>query len=134
MDSKKVIEKLLRIAANQQKIIMKLAQAQGLPPDSLPNSQVSMTEGQGAPPATQPPPQSLEPTKTQKTPAKAFYEAMTPQQKGMLVGGPEAQGSDMKVRFKPGQATQPNYDSLLKLLQTLTSQNKIQQAFNLKPV
>lgn len=134
MDSKKVLEKLIKIAENQQKIIMKLAQAQGLPPDSLPNSGTTFGGGKEAPTASEPPPQSLEPTKTQKTPARAFYEAMSPQQQGILVGGPEAHGNEMRIKFKPGQATQANYDGLLKLLQNLTSQNRIQQAYQLKSV
>lgn len=134
MDSKKVIEKLIRIAENQQKIIMKLAQAQGLPPDSLPTSGTTFGGGKEAPPTSEPPPQSLEPARTQKTPAKVFIEAMTPQQKATLAVFPEAHGNEMRVKFKPGQATQANYDSLLKLLQNLTNQNKIQQAYQLKSV
>lgn len=133
MDSKKVIEKLLKIAANQQKIIMKLAQQQGLPPDSLPNSQVSMTPGQAAPPAAQPPPTSLEPAKTQKTPAKALLEALAPAVRQTLVNA-EVHGGDMVVRFQPGKATQPNYDAVFKTLQDLTNKNVIQQKFNLKVV
>jgi hypothetical protein len=134
MDSKKVLEKLLRIAANQQKIIMKLAQAQGeLPPDSLPNSQVSMTEGQGAPPAAAPLPQRLDPAKTMKTPAKALLEALAPAVRQTVVTI-EAHGGDMLVKFQPGKATQPNYDAILKTLQDLTNKNVIQQKFNLKPV
>jgi hypothetical protein len=132
MDSKKVIEKLLKIAANQQKIIMKLAQAQGLPPDSLPNSQVSMTPGQAAPPASQPPPQSLEPNKVQKTPAKALLEALPPNVRAGIVNI-EAHGGDMLVKFK-GQATQQAYDAVFKTLQDLTTKNVIQQRYNLKVV
>jgi len=133
MDSKKVIEKLLKIAENQQKIIMKLAQAQGLPPDSLPTSSVNVGGGHGAPPASEPPPQKLEPTKIEHQPAKVFLEAMTPQQKALLASSPEAHGNEMRIKFK-GQPTQAGYDSLLGLLKNLTQQNKIQQAFNLKVV
>lgn len=132
MDSKKVLEKLLKIAENQQKIILKLAQAQGLPPDALPTSSVQVGGGHGAPQSSQPPPTKLEPTKIEHTPAKVFMEAMSPAQKGLLVGGPEAHGNEMRVKFKPGAATQANYDGLLALLQNLTRQNKIQQAFNLR--
>ncbi len=132
MDSKKVIEKLIRIAENQQKIIMKLAQA--LPPDSLPNSGSTFGGGHEAAPVSEPAPTKLEPTKVEKTPAKVFIEAMSPQQKATLAVFPEAHGNEMKVRFKPGQATQANYDSLLKLLQSLTSANKIQQAYQLRAV
>jgi hypothetical protein len=133
MDSKKVIETLLKIAANQQKIIMKLAQAQGLPPDSLPNSQVSQTEGKAPQPAAPPPPTSLEPTKTQKTPAKALLEALPPAVRQTLVNA-EVHGGDMVIKFQPGKATQPNYDAVFKTLQDLTTKNVIQQRFNLKVV
>lgn len=134
MDSKKVIEKLIKIADNQQKIIMKLAQAQGLPPDSLPTSSVNVGGGYSAQLGSEPPPTQLDPNKTVHQPAKVFYEAMDPAQQGLLATAPEASGSNMNVRFKPGKATQSNYNSLLKLLQSLTSQNKIQQSYALKPV
>jgi len=132
MDSKKVLEKLLKIAANQQKIILKLAQA--LPPDALPSGNTTFGDGVETPTTSQLPPQQLEPDKTVKVPQKVFYDAMSPQQKAMLVGGPEVHGNNMQIKFKPGQATQANYNSLLQLLQDLTNQNKIQQAFNLKYV
>ena len=131
MDSKKVLEKLLKIAENQQKIITKLAQA--LPPDALPTSGTTFGGGHSAPPASQPLPQKLEPVKIEHQPAKVFLEAMTPQQKALLASSPEAHGNEMRIKFK-GQPTQAGYDGLLALLQNLTKQNKIQQAFNLKVV
>ena len=133
MDSKKVIETLLKIASNQQKIIVRLAQQQGLPPDSLPNSSVSVTDGQQAPPSAPPPPTKLEPAKTQKMPARTLIEALPPAVKQGLVNI-EARGSDLLVKFHPGKATQANYDVILKTLQDLTNKNVIQQAFNLKVV
>lgn len=134
MDSKKIIEKLIKIAENQQKIIMKLAQAQGLPPDALPTGGSTFGGGHEMPTATQPPPQHLEPSGTQKNPEAVFYGAMTPAQRGLLAAAPVTRDNQMQIRFKPGQATQPNYDGLLKLLQNLTNQNKIQQAYQLKVV
>lgn len=134
MDSKKVLEKLLKIAENQQKIIVKLAQQQGLPPDALPTGGATIGGGKEHQLGSEPPPQHLDPTKIEHQPAKVFLEAMTPQQKALLATGPEAHGNEMRVKFKPGQATQPNYDGLLALLRTLTQQNKIQQAYNLKSV
>lgn len=132
MDEKKVIAKLAEIVQKQQKIIMKLAQAQGLPPDALPTSTVQVGGGHPAQLGTEAPPTKLDPAKVVHEPAKVFYEAMSPAQRDLLAFAPEASGNNMTVRFKPGKATQPNYDGLLKLLQHLTSANKIQQAYNLK--
>ena len=134
MDEKKVIAKLASIVANQQKIIMKLAQAQGLPPDSLPTSTVNVGGGHPAQLGEQPLPQQLDPNKVSKEPAKVFFESMTPQQKALLAFAPEVSGNAMNVRFKPGKATQPNYDALLSLLQNLTNHGKIQQSYALKAV
>lgn len=134
MDEKKVIAKLAEIVQKQQKIIMKLAQAQGLPPDSLPTSSVQVGGGHPAQLSGETPPTKLEPAKVVHQPAKVFYEAMSPAQRDLLAFAPEAAGSNMNIRFKPGKATQPNYDGLLKLLQNLTSQNKIQSAYALKVV
>lgn len=134
MDEKKVIAKLAEIVQKQQKIIMKLAQAQGLPPDALPNSTVNVGGGHAAQLGTEAPPTKLEPGKVVHEPAKVFFEAMSPAQRDLLAFAPEAAGSNMNVRFKPGKATQPNYDGLLKLLQNLTNSNKIQSSFALKVV
>lgn|SRR5512135_87059 len=134
MDSKKVIEKLIKIAENQQKIILKLAQAQGLPPDALPSGGSTFGGGHSAQLGSEPPPQKLEPSATQKNPEAVFYGAMSPAQRGLLAAAPVTRDNQMQIRFKPGQATQANYDGLLKLLQNLTNQNKIQQAYQLKAV
>lgn len=132
MDSKKVLEKLLKIAENQQKIILKLAQAQGLPPDALPTSSVNVGGGHAAPESSQPPPTKLEPAKIEHEPAKVFMAAMSPAQKGLLAGDAVAHGNEMRVQFKPGRATQANYDGLLALLSNLVRSNKLQQNYNLK--
>lgn len=132
MDEKKVIEKLAEIVQKQQKIIMKLAQA--LPPDALPTGGSSMTPGKEHMLGNEPPPTKLDPSKVVHDPAKVYYEAMSPAQRNLLAFAPQAVDSNMNIRFKPNQATQANYDSLFKLLKDLTSQNKIQQAYNLRSV
>lgn len=133
MDSKKVIEKLLKIAENQQKMILKLAQGQGLPPDSLPNSQVSVSDGQAPAPPAPPPPNKLEPASPSKTPARTLIEALTPAVKQTLVNI-EARGGEMLVRFHPGKATQANLDAIFNTLQKLTNNNVIMQKYTLKVV
>jgi len=135
MDQKKVIEKLLKIATNQQKIIMKLAQQQqGLPPDALPTGGATVGEGKEHQLGNEPPPTHLKPAPTQKNPEAVFYGAMSQGQQGLLASAPQVQGSNMLVKFKPGAATQANYDGLLKLLQSLTTAGKIQHAYALKTV
>lgn len=123
-NDKEIIKKLLAIATKQQKIITKLAQ----------DSAGKMPPAPGAPVSTAPPPDKLEPAKTQKTPAKALWDAMSPQLRGTLAVPPEAHGNDMMVKFKPGQGTQANYDGIMKVLQDLTNKNVIQSAYNLKLV
>lgn len=109
MDTKKVLQQLIKIADNQQKIINKLAQQQGL--SAMP--------------------ERLEPNPTQKTPARALLEALHPAVRQAIVTI-EPHGNDMMVQFQPGKATQPNYDAVLKTLQDLTDRNIIQQAYTLK--
>lgn len=132
MDSKKVIEKLIKIAENQQKIIMKLVNAQDLPPDALPNSQVSFEGGKAAPPTSQPPPTALDPNKAVKQPNVVFYNAMNDAQKGLLAFAPTFDSRGINIKFKPGKATQANYDNLMALLQSLTGSGKpLQQSYKL---
>jgi hypothetical protein len=132
MDTKKVLQMLVKIADNQQRIINKLAQAQALPPDALPTSKVEFGGGHGQTPTTPPPPQKLDPTKVQKEPAKALWDALPPPLKGTLAAGPEAAGGDMKIKFKPGQMTQANYDAIMAHLRDLTKKNVIQHPYQLK--
>jgi hypothetical protein len=106
MDTKKVLEQLVRIADKQQKIINKLAQDL---------------------------PQHLQPGKVQKAPAKALYDALQPEVKS-AISDLAARGTDMLIRFHPGKGTQQVYDAVLSTLQTLTNQNVIQQAYTLKAV
>lgn len=128
MDSKKVLEKLLKIAANQQKIIMKLAQTQqGLPPDSLPNSQVSVTDNSKPQVPTAPPPTGMKPAAPSKVPSQVLYNAVeaSPNLKGVLQHVNPPQGNELKLIFKPGKLTQANYDAILKIYQSLLNNNTI---------
>jgi len=128
MDSKKVLQKLLKIAENQQKMIMKLAQAQqGLPPDSLPNSQVSMTEGHGQPATTPPPPADLKPSAPSRTPSKALYDAIAadPKLKAAVQHVNPPSGNEMQVVFHKGSLNQANWDAVLKKYQDLLNKNVI---------
>jgi hypothetical protein len=126
MDSKKVIEKLIQIAANQQKIITKLAQA--LPPDSLPTSEVSMTPGAPAPASSAPPALNLKPTPIVHQDIQTMVLGANPKLGGVVssiaYGGP----GQINVSFKPGHATQPNYDAVLATVQKLENEMKIQPA------
>jgi hypothetical protein len=126
MDQKKVIEKLLKIAENQQKIITKLAQA--LPPDSVPTSGATMTDGQSQAPASQPPPQNLKPNPQQHKDIQALVLGANPKLSASVAsvayGGP----GQINVSFKPGQATQSNYDAVLATIQGLEQAQKIQPA------
>lgn len=128
MDSKKVLEKLLQIAANQQKIIMKLAQAQqGLPPDSLPNSQVSVTDNSKPQPPTDTPPAENKPNAPSRTPSKALFDAVnaTPALRGVLRHVNPPSGNELKLIFSPGKLNQANFDAITKVYQGLLNNNTI---------
>lgn len=120
MDSKKIIQKLIKIAENQQKIINKLAQA-------LPAT------GKTPAPAPELAPQKMEPTRTQKLPAKAILDALDPVTRQTVVNI-EERGDDMMVGFKPNQKTQKNYDAVLNTMKKLTDSNVLQRAYTLKAV
>lgn len=117
MDSKKVIEKLLKIASNQQKIIMKLAEEQGLTPTSTPVMA----------------PQHLDPNKAEKQTARAVLNALNPAVKQTIVNL-EDKGSEMHVRFKPGQSSDANFNAILQTMQNLTTQNVLPHAYKLVEV
>jgi len=114
MDSKKVLQKLLKIAENQQKIIMKLAQDKGLPPDSLPNSQVSVTDNSKVAPPTDPPPTDLKPNKPIYAPNKFVFDAMNvdPRTRGMLRHINPPSNNQMMVIFNPGKNTNQNWTAV----------------------
>ena len=131
MDSKKVLQKLLKIAENQQKIIMKLAQA--LPPDSLPNSQVSVTDNQKPAPPTDTPPADLKPASPSKVPSQVLFQAVSsmPNLAGVLQHINPPRGNEMKLIFKPGKMTQANYDAIKKVYEGLLKSNTIAGVYNL---
>ena len=124
MDTKKVLQQLIKIADKQQKIINKLAQQ---------NTDVTIGDQQQRPVSDPGQAQHLDPNKTQHDPAKALLGALPPAVKP-LVTNLQARDSDMLVSFQPGKATQPNYDAVLKTMQTLTNQGVLQHAYNLKVV
>jgi hypothetical protein len=128
MDSKKVIEKLIKIAENQQKIITKLAQQAGLPPDSLPTSQVSMSGGQHQAPPSPPSPQDLKPRTLPHQDLQSMVLGANPKLSGAVASIAYAGPGQINVSFKPGQATQPNYDAVLATVQKLENDQKIQPA------
>jgi hypothetical protein len=128
MDSKKVLQKLLKIAENQQKIIMKLAQAQqGLPPDSLPNSQVSVTDNSKPKPPTDTPPAQSKPNAPTRTPSKALFDAVEATQglRGVLRHVNPPSGNELKLIFSPGKLNQANFDAITKIYQGLLNSNTI---------
>ena len=114
MDTKKMIEKLVKIAESQQKIINKIAQ-------SLPE-EMSKYET---------PPNELKPNPTQKEPAKIVFEALDDKTKA-TVDSMFTAGGDMFVKFFNGQGNQANYNAVLNVLKDLTKKGRIQQAYALK--
>lgn len=124
MDQKKVIEKLLKIAENQQKIIMKLAQA--TPPAATPTGEVStFTPGQAAPAPSAPPPQSMKPVAPKHEDLQAMILAANPKLGDVIASIAHSGPGVVNVSFKPGQATQPNYDAVLAAVQKAGVQAKV---------
>ena len=124
MDSKKVLQKLLKIAENQQKMIMKLAQDKGaLPPDSLPNSQVSVTDNSKPAPPTDTPPAGSKPSEYTKTPNKSLYDNLPPTVKPAVRHVNPPSGNEMQVIFYPGKLNQKNWDAVLAAYQGLLDGN-----------
>jgi hypothetical protein len=98
MNSKKIIQQLIKIAEKQQRIIEKLAQ---LPPDSLPTSQVSMTDSKTKPPAD-PAPQHLRPNIVNKNLAAAIIAKLPANVKNLLTKNwIEVHGHDVIAWAKP---------------------------------
>lgn len=130
---KEIFQKLLSIASKQQKIIQKLAQQGQVAPPGTPELTVP---DQPAPPgpAAPPPAGKFEPGAIQKMPGKALWEALPPHVQGTLATAPEVRGSEMHIKFKPNQATQANYDAVMKTLQGLTSGGTIQHPYKLRVV
>lgn len=115
MDTKDklIIQKLFKIAQNQQKIISKLAQ-----------QQVS------APPA-QSLPQGTAPTTHE---AQAITQAL-PANVKPVVAHLEVRGGDVLVRFKPGQDSDMAFNAIQQVVTNLQQQNVLQQPrYNVKQV
>jgi hypothetical protein len=122
MDSKKIIEALVKVANNQQKIIHKLAQQAlpPLPPDSLPTSKVEVTPGKEAPAPSQPPPISLKPHVPHEDATKAIVSALGDFYGKSLSGiSVDPTKNQVNVSFRPGHATQNNYDHVKSIVQKL---------------
>lgn len=103
MDSKKVIEQLVKIAEKQQKIINKLAQDMNQPPaQSYSTPQVS-----------------------QKRPAEAILNALPANVKaGVAIL--EVHGEEVRLRVKPGVNEQAVYDGVFKAVTQLQNSNVLQ--------
>ncbi len=127
MDTKKVLEKLLKIAENQQKIILKLAQTQGLPPDSLPSGQATIGGGKEHQLGTDPPPGQLQPDAPTKVPSKLLFDTVeaNPRLKGVLRHVNPPAGNEMQAIFNRGKLNQANWDAVRNTYQALLNQNKI---------
>lgn len=119
MDSKKIIEKLVSIAQQQQKIIHKLAQQ--LPPDSVPSSGTTFTPGKTGTPPAPPPPDPNKPATQTHTEAKAIIEALPPAIKNHLVTL-EVHDGTVKVRFK-SPVSDAVFNAVTNTVQKLQEQN-----------
>lgn len=103
MDSKKVIEKLIKIAEQQQKIIQKLAQAV---------------------PMAAPPPTAINPVAPPKREADTILQSLPPNLKG-IVANIEVHGNTVSVTFQPGKSSQQSYDAVKRLIQQLQQTNQL---------
>lgn len=114
MDTKEklIIQKLFKIAQNQQKIISKLAQQQ-------------------AQPLAQSLPQATAPTTHE---AQAIQQAL-PANVKPVVAHLEVKGGDVLVRFKPGQDSDMAFNAIQQTVTSLQQQNILQQpSYNVKQV
>lgn len=106
MDQKKVIEKLIKIAENQQEIIKKLVKAQAAPPDALhPNSPSQSHPG-------------LEGD------AAVINAALPPALKG-AIASLSVSGNDVNVKFYPGKGTDQVFNALIKFVGQLQQAGKL---------
>jgi len=116
MDSKKIIESLVKIANNQQKIIHKLAQQTQLAPNEVATFTPGKEHVPAAPPSTATPAGQI----VHKDPATAITQALghfyTDALSGLSVNPTK---NAVEVSFKPGKATQSNYDHIMKTVQSL---------------
>lgn len=112
MDSKKVIEKLVKIAENQQKIINKLAQ--------------TLTE------STQPAPQSFDPQHPELRVADVVMQHL-PQGVKESVKQMDAKGDTLNVYFQPGKASQQAVGAITGVVQNLYNKRQIPFAYKVNP-
>jgi hypothetical protein len=120
MDSKKIIEKLVKIAHNQQKIIHKLAQA--LPPDSVPTSSSAYTPGAPPSPAPAPTPGAAVPgAAPTHTEAKAIINSLPADVKNQLVTL-EVHNGQVVVKWK-APVQDATFNAVTKTVQNLQQQN-----------
>jgi len=116
MDTKKVIQQLIKIADSQQKIINKLAQGLQVDPPVLQGNQKD--PGQATPPPTT----NLKPNAPQKqTPeGQLIMNALPPAVAPNVTSVTVSEGK-VNVTFMPGQKTQANYDAVKAIVQQLQS-------------
>jgi hypothetical protein len=120
MDSKKIIEKLVKIAHNQQKIIHKLAQ-QALPPDSVPTSSSAYTPDVPPAPSPAPSPTGVNPGAPTHTEAKAIINNLPPAVKQQLVTL-EVHNGQVMVKWK-APVNDAVFNAVTKTVQNLQQQN-----------
>lgn len=107
-NDKDIIKKLVKIAANQQKIINKLAQ------------EMAQQTPSGAPP------NRLEPGSPTKKEAQAILGALPPQVRAAVSQLEVHQGADaneVKVRFVPGKGSSMVFSALQRTIQSLQQSN-----------
>ena len=104
MDSKKIIEQLVKIAVKQQKIINRLAQA--------------------TPTGSDPAPQHLEPAASQKRPAEAILAELKEPAKS-AVPRVEVHGNTVHVWFNPGKASQAAFKAVSNAVVALQNRNEL---------
>jgi len=95
-NDKEVINKMFKVIANQQKIIMKLEQMQNIPQD-------------------------LEPNKVVKDEASEILKNLPPNLKA-AIERLEVHGNEVRVKFNPGKASDAAFNLLQKVITNL--QNK----------
>ncbi|CAM6006397.1 unnamed protein product [Sphagnum balticum] len=117
MDSKKIIEKLIKIAENQQKIINKLAQNQ---PSEV---HTTFTPGATTTPKPTPPAAGMHPNvATKNLPAGAILAKLPPAVISLLTGSQiEVHDKTITALVKPGQSDQV-LDHIQQIVQNVAQQ------------
>lgn len=113
MDTKKVLQQLVKIADNQQRIINKLAQGLQVVDPTLTDQK---DPSKAAPPA----PGTLKPNAPQKlAPEGQLIMSALPPAVALNVANIAVVQGAVNVTFKPGQKTQANYDAVKAAVQRL---------------